>query len=318
MKLMGSRAAVAAVMLAGALASAQAAEKKQLYFVPNGAVDFWKLAEAGMKKAQAELPNYAIQIKYPEQSSAAIQDRLLDDLVANGAAGIMVSSVDPKTQTEALDKVAGQTLLFTTDSDAPRSKRAAYIGSSNKDAGRQAAEILKKALPNGGKCIAFAGLPGADNARERLEGIRESIQGTKIEILDVRADDMDQARAKRNVEDILTARSDVNCMIGVYAYNTPQIYLALQEAGKLGQITVVGFDNDQATLGGIKDGSIAGTVVQQPFEWGYQGMKDMARYLEGDKSFIPADGLIIIPTQIIDKSNVDGFIAQVKTWLSAK
>jgi ribose transport system substrate-binding protein len=318
MKHTWSKAAIVALALGGAVATSAAAEKKQLYFVANGAVDFWKLAEAGMKKAQAELPNYTVQIKYPEQSAAAIQDRLMDDLVANGAAGIIVSSVDPKTQTDALNKIAGQTLLFTTDSDAPQSKRVAYIGSSNKGAGQQAAEILKKALPDGGKCIAFAGLPGADNARERMEGIKESIKGTKIEILDIRADDMDQARAKRNVEDTLAARSDINCMIGVYAYNTPQIYLALQEAGKLGQITVVGFDNDQATLAGIKAGAIAGTVVQQPFEWGYQGMKDMARYLEGDKSFVPKDGLIIIPTQIIDKSNVDGFMTQVKEWLGAK
>lgn len=309
---------ISALALTGAVVSASAAEKKQLYFVANGAVDFWKLAEAGMKKAQAELPNYTVQIKYPEQSTAAVQDRLLDDLVASGAAGIIISSVDPKTQTEALNKIAGQTLLFTTDSDAPQSKRVAYIGSSNRNAGKQAAEILKKNLPNGGKCVAFAGLPGADLTHERLEGIKEGIQGTKIEIVDVRSDEMDQTRAKSNVADILTARGDINCMIGVFAYNTPQIYLALQEAGQLGKVTVVGFDNDQATLGGIKSGAIAGTVVQQPFEWGYQGMKDLARYIEGDKSFIPKDGLIIIPTQIIDKSNVDAFTDQVKAWMSGK
>ena len=48
-------------------------------------------------------------------------------------------------------------------------------------------------------------------------------------------------------------------------------------------------------------------MVQQPFEWGYQGMKLMAAYLEGDKSAIPADGLIIVPTKVIDKANVDAF-----------
>ena len=312
------RASLMAVALIGAASTASAAAKKHLYFVPNGAVDFWKLAEAGMRKAQAELPNYVLQIKYPEQSSAAIQNRLMDDLVSNGAAGIMVSSVDPKTQVDELNRIAGQTVLFTTDSDAAASKRLAYIGSSNTDAGRQAGKILLKALPNGAKCMAFVGLPGADNARERLEGIRETIKGSKITIADVRADDMDQTRAKRNVEDSLTARGDVNCMIGVYAYNTPQIYLALKEAGKLGQITVVGFDEDQVTLGGVKEGSIVGTVVQQPFEWGYQGMKDMAKQIEGDTSYLPANKLIIIPTQIIDKSNVDAFWAQLKQRLGKK
>jgi ribose transport system substrate-binding protein len=110
----------------------------------------------------------------------------------------------------------------------------------------------------------------------------------------------------------LTADPSINCMVGIYSYNTPQIYQALKEAGKLNQIKIIGFDEDQVTLGGVKEGSIVGTVVQQPYEWGYQGMKDMAKFLEGDKSFVPANGLIIVPTKIIDKSNVDAFWAELK------
>ena len=92
------------------------------------------------------------------------------------------------------------------------------------EAGKQAGALMLKALPDGGKCMGFVGLPGADNARERIEGIRDTIKGSKVELVDVRADDIDIARAKRNVEDTLTARSDVNCLVGIYSYNTPQIY----------------------------------------------------------------------------------------------
>ena len=309
---LGMSLAVATVLTLSLGAGAQAADKKALYFVVNGASDFWKAAEAGVKKAQTELPNYTLQLKYPEQSSAAIQNRLMDDLVASGASAIMVSSVDPKTQVDELNKIGGQIVLFTTDSDAPSSKRIAYIGSSNVEAGKQAGELMKKAMPDGGKCMGYVGLPGADNARERVEGIKAVIAGTKITLVDVRADDIDQPRAKRNVEDTLTADPSINCMVGIYSYNTPQIYNALKEAGKLGQIKVIGFDEDQVTLGGVKEGTISGTVVQQPYEWGYQGMKDMAKYIEGDKSFIPANGLMIIPTKIIDKTNVDDFWAELK------
>jgi len=301
----------AAIALALSSFTAHAADKKTLVFVANGASDFWKAAEAGVKKANAELPNYEMQFKYPSQSSAAIQQRLMDDLVAAGVSGIMVSAVDPKTETEALAKIAKETLLLTTDSDAPKSGRVAYIGSSNVAAGKQVGEILKKALPDGGKCMAFVGLPGADNARERIQGIKDVIEGTKIEIVDVRADDIDMARAKRNVEDTLTAHPEVNCMLGIYSYNIPQIYQALKEAGQLGKITVTGFDDDPITLGGIKEGTVVGTVVQQPFLWGYEGMKDMAKILEGDKSFIPADGLIIIPTKVVDKSTVDEYAKEL-------
>lgn len=307
---------LSSVLLASTLviaaAGAQAQDKKSMAFVVNGASDFWKLAEAGVRKAQEELPNYDLQFKYPEQAAAAIQQRLMEDLVAAGVSAIMVSAVDPKSSTDALNKIGAQVPLFTTDSDAPDTNRIAYIGSSNTAAGKQAGEIALKAMPDGGKCIGFVGLPGADNARERIEGMKSVIAGSKVELIDVRGDDIDMTRAKRNVEDALAANPDVTCMVGFYSYNPPRIYEVLKEAGKLGQIVVVAFDEDPITLGGVREGTIAGTVVQQPYEWGYQGMKLMAAYLEGDSSGIPADKLVIVPTKIIDKANVDAFEAELK------
>jgi ribose transport system substrate-binding protein len=305
--------AISAMLLGMALAApAVAADKPTLAFVVNGASDFWKAAEAGVKKAQGELPDFSLELKYPEQASVAIQQRLMDDLVTAGVKAIMVSAVDPKTQTDGLDKIASETALFTTDSDAPKSKRVAYIGSSNVDAGKQAAEIAKKAMPDGGKCMGYVGLLGADNAKERIQGFKEGLEGTKITLVDVRGDDIDQTRAKANVQDTLVANPDINCMVGFYSYNTPRIYEALRDAGKLGQITVVGFDDDPITLGGVKEGTIAATVVQQPFEWAYQGMKLMAAYVKGDKSAIPANGLLIIPTKIVGKADVDAYAANLK------
>jgi len=108
---------------------------------------------------------------------------------------------------------------------------------------------------------------------------------------------------------------DVNCLVGFYSYNTPRIYEVLKEAGRLDKIKIIGFDEDPITLGGVKEGSIVGTVVQQPFEWGYQGMKLMAKYIEGDRSGIPANGIIIVPGKVIDKSNVDDFMGQMKQML---
>jgi ribose transport system substrate-binding protein len=308
---LGFSTAIALVLATGA----EAQDKKQLAFVVNAASDFWKLAEAGVKKAQGELPNYELQFKYPAQGTAALQNALMDDLVAAGTDAIMISSVDPKTSIDAFNRIAGQVPLFTTDSDAADSNRIAYLGSSNTDAGVQAGEIAIKALPNGGKCMGFVGFLGADNAKERIAGFKKAIEGKGIELVDTRGDDVDFARARSNVDDVLAANPEINCMVGFYSYNPPKIYEALQAAGKLGAITVIAFDEDPITLGAVKDGSFAGTVVQQPFEWGYRGMKLMASYMEGDKSGVPADELIIVPTKIIDKANVDQFEADLKAAL---
>jgi ribose transport system substrate-binding protein len=308
---LGFSTAIALVLATGA----EAQDKKQLAFVVNAASDFWKLAEAGVKKAQGELPNYELQFKYPAQGTAALQNALMDDLVAAGTDAIMISAVDAKTSVDAFNRIAGQVPLFTTDSDAADSNRIAYLGSSNTDAGVQAGEIAIKALPNGGKCMGFVGFLGADNAKERIAGFKKAIEGKGIELVDTRGDDVDFARARSNVDDVLAANPEINCMVGFYSYNPPKIYEALQAAGKLGAVTVIAFDEDPITLGAVKDGSFSGTVVQQPFEWGYRGMKLMASYMEGDKSGVPADELIIVPTKIIDKANVDQFEADLKAAL---
>ena len=303
--------AATTVAIAAASAPTMAAEKKSLAFVVNAASDFWKLAEAGVKKAQSELPNYDLQFRYPAQGTAALQNALMDDLVAAGIDGIMISSVDPKTSIGAFNRVAKQVPLFTTDSDAPDSDRIAYLGSSNTAAGVQAGEIAVGALPQGGKCLGFVGFLGADNAKERIAGFRQATEGSGIELVDVRGDDVDFARARSNVDDVLVANPEITCMVGFYSYNPPRIYEALQAAGKLGEITVIAFDEDPITLGAVKEGTFAGTVVQDPYQWGYQGMKLMAKYLEGDKSEIPADELIIVPTKVITKDNVDDFKAEL-------
>ena len=301
--------------LTGGVAEAQ--QKKSLALVTNASADFWTIARRGVEKAQSEHPDYAMQVVVTGQATAAEQRRELDDLLAAGIAGISISAIDPKNSTEEFNKVASRAALFTTDSDAPDSGRAVYVGTDNVAAGRQAGDEIKKALPNGGKVMGFVGTMDADNARERVQGIKESLQGTNIQIVDIRTDGTDFAKAKANVQDAL-AKGGVDLLVGLYSYNTPQIYTAVKEAGMSGKIKVVGFDEDAQTLRGIADGTIQSTIVQQPFQFGYQSMTDLIKYINGDKSFIPANKLIIIPTRVIQKDNVREFEHTMRELLASK
>ena len=62
----------------------------------------------------------------------------------------------------------------------------------------------------------------------------------------------------------------------------------------------------------VDPGAIAGTVVQQPFQWAYQGFKLMAAYLKGDKSGIPKDGVIIVPGKTLHAADIDAYVANLK------
>ena len=305
-------AAMAAVVAQPTLAQ----DKKTLAFVVNVPADFWTIARRGTEKAQAELPNYNIEFYVPGEMSAAAQKRILEDLLAKGVAGVAISPVNPDDSTGILNQVASKAALITQDADAPNSDRLMYLGTDNVAAGRQAGELMKKSLPDGGTAMLFVGTMDAANARERTQGIKEAIAGTKIEIIDIRTDGGDQAKAKANVEDTLTKYPDINLLVGLWAYNTPQIYNAVKAAGMGGKVKIVGFDEDQQTLKGISEGVIDGTVVQQPYEFGYQSMITLAKIIEGDMSVIPANKQNIIPTQIVDKSNVEDFAKRIKDLLA--
>ncbi len=307
-------AGAAALVVLLSVTPTLAQNKKELALVTNAAADFWTIARRGVEKAQKEHPEYSMQVIITGQATAAEQRRELDNLLARGIAGVSISAIDPKNSTEEFNKVAAKAVLFTTDSDAPQSNRVVYIGTDNVAAGRQAGEEISKALPNGGKVMMFVGTMDADNARERVQGIKDVLANSNIQIVDIRTDGVDFAKAKSNVQDAL-AKGGIDCLVGLYSYNTPQIYSAVKEAGKAGAVKIVGFDEDPQTLRGVADGTIQSTIVQQPFEFGYQSMIDMIKYLNGDKSFIPPNKLIIIPTRVIDKSNVAGFQASMKELL---
>ena len=279
---------------------------RRLAFITNNAADFWTIARKGTEKADAELADVTVEFRLGDGTAAA-QKRIVDDLLAKGVDGIAISPVDPANQTAMLNDAARQALVFTHDSDAPDSKRECYVGTDNVAAGRQAGDLIKEALPQGGKVAIFVGKLDARNAQERLQGIKESIAGSNVSIIDVRTDDTDQVRAKANVSEMLVSHPDVAALVGLWSYNGPAILNAVRDAGRIGQVKIIAFDEDDETLTGVKSGAIVGTVVQQPYEFGYQSITLLEKAVKGDRSGIPPSRQVFIPTRVIRQSTVDEF-----------
>jgi ribose transport system substrate-binding protein len=283
----------------------------KLAFVTNNNSDFWTIARKGVEKADSELADVSAEFKITSDGSAAEQKRIIDDLLTRGVNGFAISPVDPTNQTGLINDAAKKALIFTQDSDAPDSDRACYVGTDNIAAGRQAGNLIKEVLPQGGKIMLFVGSLDARNAHERIQGIKEVLKDSKVQIIDIRTDDTDSARAKANAADTIVKYADVKALVGLWSYNGPAILSAVKDAKKVGQIKIISFDEAEDTLAGIREGAIYATVVQQPFEFGYQAIKLMAQALKGDKSFIPANKQIIVPTLVVNKANVEEFSAKL-------
>ena len=288
-------------------------KKYKLAFVTNNASDFWAIARKGTEKAANDIPGIEVEFRINSDGTAAEQQRVVEDLLAKGIDGIAISPIDPQNQSPMLNRAASQALVVTQDSDAPNSNRACYIGTDNVAAGRQAGELIKEALPQGGKIMVFVGSLDAANAQQRFQGIKEVLQGSNVQILDVRTDNGERVRAKSNAADALVKQPDINCLVGLWSYNGPAILGAVKEAGKIGQVKIVAFDEEDETLSGIKEGAIYATVVQQPFEFGFRSMELMAKILSGDKSVVPANKQIIVPTIAVKKDQVEEFTKKINS-----
>jgi ribose transport system substrate-binding protein len=290
---------------------AGAGAKHKLAFVTNNASDFWVIARKGTEKAARDIPNIEVEFRIPSDGTAAEQQRLVDDLLARGIHGIAISPVDPANQTQMLNNAASQTLVVTQDSDAPNSNRVCYVGTDNVEAGRQAGQLVKEALPQGGKIMVFVGVLDAANAQQRYQGLKEALQGSNVQIIDVRTDNTDRVKAKSNAADTLVNNPDIAGMVGLWSYNGPAILSAVKEANKADKVKIIAFDEEDQTLSGIKEGAIYATVVQQPFEFGYKSMEIMAKILDGDKSLVPASKQIFVPTKAVKRDNVDAFTKEI-------
>lgn len=304
-----------------------AANEPIVGFVTNGIASFWVIADKGARDAGAEFGAH-VEVMMPPDGAAG-QRRMVQDLLARGVSGIAISPTDPGNQGGLLQEIASKAHLITHDSDAPESGRLVYIGMDNYEAGRMCGQLLKQALPDGGSVVLFIGLLGQLNADLRRQGVIDelmdrshdpsrrddvgtSIEGEKYTILDTRVDQFDFARAKGQAEDALARYPDLDAMIGLFVYNPPQILEAVREAGKLDQITIVGFDEDDDTLQGIKDGVIAGTIVQNPYLYGYESVRVLAALARDDLSVLPENQFIDIPAREITADNVDDFWTDLK------
>ncbi len=287
-------------------------KKLKLAFVTNNASDYWTIVRAGVEKADKEDPNLEVDFQLPKPPEAGDQKTIVENELTKGVDGIAISPADAKNQTEMLDAAAAKTLVICQDSDAPQSKRTAYIGTDNRAAGVKLGEEIKKSLPNGGKIVIFVGNLDAQNAVDRIGGIEEALKGSNVTIIDKRTDAADHAAAKRNAADMLVKNPDVAALIGIWSYNGPAILSAVQDANKVGKVKILCFDEEANTLAGVKSGAIDATIVQQPYEFGYQGVQKMAKYLRGDKSAFPTTGLDIVDTKILHKDDIDAFSADLE------
>ncbi|MEO6434916.1 MAG: substrate-binding domain-containing protein [Tepidisphaeraceae bacterium] len=286
----------------------------------TGEGKYWDLVIDGANEAARQYDvNLTVVRSKPDE---ATQSQKLRDLIGKRYDGVAISPVSPDTQVVVLAELANDTTVVTFDSDSPMSRRLCFVGTDNYTAGRLCGSYVRKALPDGGEVILSISNLDKENGRHRRQGVIDELLdrpyqlehpldppdapplGDKYKVLSTLIDRSDPAAATEMLAKALAANPNVKCIVGLNAYSTPAILKALEQAQKLGQVSVVGFDNAPETIAGIEAGHVFATVVQDQFEAGFHAVRILAENARGDKSGLPMFEKRTLPVEIVDKENV--------------
>jgi ribose transport system substrate-binding protein len=338
------------ILLAALPACGSKSKKLKVAFVSNNAFDFWKIAQSGAEAAAEELGDVEVEFKMPPgPGTVDDQRKFIDNLLAKGVKAIAVSPNNVDSQIDYYREVNQKVPLLMVDSDVDETKdasalevRRCYLGTNNVEAGEAVGDLIKQAVPEGGKFVVYVGKLDVLNARQRREGLCISLAGGrnkardgldklndndypvrfgKYEFLKTETDGGDQTTCRKQVDATLAkdTNNEVRCLIGLWAYNPPQMLEAVKDfekGARLGKIALIGFDENEETLQGIQDGHVFATVVQDPYKFGYESVKIMAGLARGDDSVLKNYKLdknkrIWIPHRVINKKNVEKFRTQL-------
>jgi len=150
-------------------ASASAQEKKKLVFawIPkalnNPVFELGRDGAFAKAKELSATTDYEVEVLYVGSvaSDATEQVRVVEDVITKGVDGIGISCNDPDALVDVINKAVDAGIpVMTWDADAPKSKRFTYLGVSNYEGGKAAAELLIRYMGTKGKVALLTGVPG--------------------------------------------------------------------------------------------------------------------------------------------------------------
>jgi ribose transport system substrate-binding protein len=295
--------------------------KEVFYLISvNQALPYWQTAAAGFKQA-AEQYKVTARVVGPDGHDAQAELTELQKAVSAKAGGILISVADAAVLQPGIDAAESAGIpVITVDSDAAGSHRLYFIGTNNHEAGRLGGQHVIEKLGGKGNVVFFT-FVGQPNTEERLKGFKDVFSSKPdlkiVDVLDIKSDPK-AAFDKTQEYMALTGPKKIDAFICLDSASGKPVSDAVARMPENKRL-VVAWDVAPDTLGAIKAGTIDATVAQKPFTMGYVGLKALDQVFHDPPtqpgkdysadSFAPYPTFVDTGTSLVDKSNVDAYIA---------
>ncbi|HXL47681.1 MAG TPA: substrate-binding domain-containing protein [Xanthobacteraceae bacterium] len=272
----------------------------------------------GVSLAQDDNPFYiamlrgirarAEELGWDVATVSANEDKLkqingVQDLIARGVKGILISPIDAVGVNAAYDAAAAARIPIVSVARGSASpSQTIHVAMDEKQIGRDIAEWTAKRLGGKGKVALLMGPSGAPTFKNLGDGYSEVMaKYPGIEIVFRGDGPLTRERGVKQAEDVLVANPG---LAAIYAANDDVALGAMQAvnaANRKGKTLVTGMNGVPPALRAVKEENLAMTVELNPAEWGRLGVDVLASFLKGDK----VEPRVFIKHIIIDNSNID-------------
>jgi ribose transport system substrate-binding protein len=194
-----------------------------------------------------------------------------------------------------------------------------YIATDNYEAGKMGGRRMGEILGGKGKVGVVGFMPGSASTMAREKGFIDAVaeEYPDIEVLDVRYNMADRAKALAEAENLMTANPDLTGLFADNESSTDGVVRAVKQRNAVGRVKIVGFDASQELVAEMKAGVIDSIIVQDPFRMGYESTHAMVKKLDGGEPLREVDsGSYLLTPDNVDSPELQAVVfPDLERWL---
>ncbi|HLT85285.1 MAG TPA: ABC transporter substrate-binding protein [Phototrophicaceae bacterium] len=264
--------------------------------------NFYISMECGVRAAAEEL-GVNVSVQGPQRWDPALQQPVLSSVTATSPDAILIAPNDVSALQRPLEEAAenSKVVLVDTTIEDP-SIAVSEIASDNVGGGAAAFEAIKELVPDGGKVLVIDNQPGISTSDDRVRGFEEAVEGDdSFEYVGVQYARNQPAEAANIVTSTLQRHPDLKAIFATNIFSAEGAATGIEQAGKAGEVQVVGFDAGPAQVDALRDGTLQAIIAQQPYDIGYQGVQQAVAALNGEETESKIQtGFSIVTTETLD------------------
>jgi ribose transport system substrate-binding protein len=264
--------------------------------------EFYITMNCGAQEKAKEL-GVTVDFQGPDKFDAAQQTPIVDAVAAKSPDAILIAPTDTKALFAPITQAAQNSKIVLVDTTLEDPSMAvSQIASDNVQGGVTAGETLLDLIGGKGKVMVVNVKPGISTTDQRGQGFEQAVKGKPgVEYLGQEYDDDDPAKAADIVTATLAKHPDLKGIFAANLFSAEGSASGLRQAGKLGDVKIVGFDAGPKQVKDLEDGLVQALIAQKPADIGSQGVEQAYNALEG-KETTPKIGTDF---EVITKDNLD-------------